>query len=138
MLLLFSELVAVLVSNIETDFVIEGEIAIWDTIFDSRAPIQVLRKSAIALSTEGEEEEIDLKWPEGPLFLEAEQKLLFSDTISAKIYALDLSRLSDGASQPTLQVLREHSGDCPSGEENWRAEPGSVGLTGHCKALTHW
>jgi len=118
---------------------VTGDLEIWDSIFASRE-YQILVHAQAN----------NLNWTEGPVLIknndggEDDETLLFSDTIAAKIYSLDLDKaLQDRAkdnNKPNsdatnnnilnrhLHVVKERSGDCPQKDENWRAEPGGNGL----------
>mmetsp|Transcript_36025 Transcript_36025/g.52577 ORF Transcript_36025/g.52577 Transcript_36025/m.52577 type:complete len:455 (+) Transcript_36025:454-1818(+) len=101
---------------------ITGDIAVWDAIFSSRtAPITIISASSH-----------NLIWTEGPTLVGKE--LFFSDTVDAKIYALDVSSLGEeiGTNEKNerlrLRVVKERSGDNPPEDDSWRAKPGSNGL----------
>lgn len=85
-----------------------GDRTAWDAIFVDDLP---------ELVAEG------FAWPEGPLWIEEDGALLFSDTITGKLHCF-----RDG----TVDVLREHAGGCAvdveGGCDPEQLEPGSNGL----------
>jgi sugar lactone lactonase YvrE len=95
---------AILITGVET----------WDRIFASRTPEILLDGPAN-----------DLIWTEGPILVGNE--LIFSDTVGAKIYALQLD-ISNSSQSLRLRIIKERSGDAPPADDDWRAEPGSNGL----------
>ncbi|KAL7544302.1 hypothetical protein ACHAWF_007686 [Thalassiosira exigua] len=88
-----------------------GDLALWDSIFASRAPALVLDASAHHLA-----------WTEGPVLSGGESSLAFSDPQKNQLYGLDLA-------SNELEILFENSGNADVEELAWRAEPGSNGLT---------
>lgn len=91
-----------------TDSFLTGDLETWDRIFSSRSP---------QLFLDGPSNNIT--WTEGPLIVGNE--LLFSDTVEAKIFSLNIH-------SGDLKTLKERSGDAPPEDDYWRAEPGSNGL----------
>jgi gluconolactonase len=83
----------------------EGE---WDAIFSSREP------EVLAIGMDG------LEWTEGPTWLTEEGKLLFSDTVTNKIWTYD-------PSSQLLVVFLDWAGGCVEDCEE-KAEPGTNGL----------
>ena len=104
---------------------VTGDLEMWDRIFASRS-LQVVLDGPSN----------NLMWTEGPIIVGND--LVFSDTIRAKIYSLDLQSMSEkenlddsskeDGSTKYLRIIKARSGDCPPGDDEWRAEPGSNGL----------
>ena len=95
---------------------VDGE-AIWDHVFSSRQPINVIPKNTV--TSDGLP--ITFIWTEGPVFVEKNNTLLFSDTQVARIYEWKIG-------SETVKIFTDNSGDCPEAELAWRGEPGSNGL----------
>jgi hypothetical protein len=91
---------------------VRGDLGLWDSVFTLREPVELANAS-----------EHGLQWTEGPVYVAVRKKLLFSDTISARIY--ESVAEFDELSPP--RVLLEDSGGNPS-DESFRAEPGSNAL----------
>ena len=113
---------------------ITGDLDVWDSIFASRLPPQLILDGP----SHG------IIWTEGPTLLQnddiddVQTTLLFSDTVGDKMYALgmpsddddDDSHDEEGEERPPLlRIMKDRSGDAPIDEDNsWRAEPGSNGI----------
>lgn len=63
---------------------------------------------------------VNLTWPEGPVYTKSDRTLVFSDTITGRMYRFSVAAGTVAA--------RGNAGDCPDAELAWRAEPGSNGL----------
>jgi len=101
-----------------------GNLTFWDSIFATRSPSVIVNTNDHGSN--------QMKWTEGPVVWRGKidgaydaRRLLFSDTIDAKIYSYDLIHNNDGNA---LKVLLEFSGDAPVEDYFWRGEPGSNGL----------
>lgn len=102
------------------DHIIEGE-AVWNLLLASPLdpPVQVVPPKT---QTPDGSRDIELIWTEGPLYVKANDTLLFSDVPGNRMYAWNRS-----SSPPSLEIVADPSGDNDPAED-WRAEPGSNGL----------